>query len=248
MGRILEALHALQLVETQLGKLRREESEKTRLIRADDRQINRINEQMQELRTMLAAREAEARQLEQQVKARDESVSRHREALLQARTNKDYAAILSSINTEKADSTKIEKVALERMTEVEKLQGQVAAELEKRRDLERRREGHRLALQEYLDQTRPEREELERQKQEAATDVSATALATFTRVAEKHDGEAMVEVVRLHPKREDYACGGCNMTVTLERVAALQSRDEIQYCGVCGRILYMPVAAEPKAR
>ena len=41
------------------------------------------------------------------------------------------------------------------------------------------------------------------------------------------------------PSCEDYCCGGCNMTITLEVVNLLQSRDDIQHCAVCGRILYL---------
>jgi predicted nucleic acid-binding Zn-ribbon protein len=38
---------------------------------------------------------------------------------------------------------------------------------------------------------------------------------------------------------EEYNCAGCNMKVTLEIVSALSSRDDIQLCGSCGRILYL---------
>ena len=56
----------------------------------------------------------------------------------------------------------------------------------------------------------------------------------------------MAAVSRLRPKRDDYTCEGCNMGVTLEIVNSLQTRDEIQLCGVCRRILYLETSAASK--
>ena len=46
-------------------------------------------------------------------------------------------------------------------------------------------------------------------------------------------------VVQVHPKRLEFSCGGCHMSVPLELVNALKSREDIQCCNVCGRILYV---------
>ena len=61
----------------------------------------------------------------------------------------------------------------------------------------------------------------------------------FLRVDERHDGEAMAPVTRVNPRREEYACSGCNIRVSIEVVSALQGKGDIQYCKVCGRILYL---------
>ena len=58
----------------------------------------------------------------------------------------------------------------------------------------------------------------------------------------------MVPVHKLHPKREEYMCGGCNLKVTLEIVNSLQTRDEIQVCKVCGRILFIETPQTQSAR
>jgi predicted nucleic acid-binding Zn-ribbon protein len=57
----------------------------------------------------------------------------------------------------------------------------------------------------------------------------------------------MALVERVHPKRVEYVCSGCNMSVTLEIVNALQSRDEVQTCQICSRILYFEVPASAMA-
>jgi len=238
MGNLLEALHRLQTVELELGKLRQEEERKTRQIRSLERQIRRVDDQLAEASQERKSRRAEIDGLELDVKTREESINKHREELLRARTNKDYAAILTAINTEKADSAKIEKLALEKMAELERVQSQVEDHSAEKAKLDERLATVRAGLEEYLQSTAEQRQQLVTQREAAADGVPTTALATFTRVAEKHEGEAMAEVVRLHPNREEYACSGCNMTLTLECVYALRTRDEIQLCSACGRILY----------
>jgi predicted nucleic acid-binding Zn-ribbon protein len=94
-------------------------------------------------------------------------------------------------------------------------------------------------LQEHLHGIRERRSDLEAQREQVADAIPPATLATFARVAERHDGEALAEIVRLHPKRDDYVCAGCHMKVTLEIVSALQSRDEVQSCDACGRLLYL---------
>ncbi|MCH7813834.1 MAG: hypothetical protein IID40_07415 [Planctomycetes bacterium] len=247
MGRILDALHALQEIETELGRLRRGENDRTRLVQSAERQIRRTNEKLSQFESERAATQLEVDRYDTQVKSRDETICKHREALLTARTNKDYAAILTSINTEKADSAKVEKLALEKLAEFERIAEQVASFAEEKSKFDARLAKAKQAAQDYLDETHQEREELLGRRREASEGLPPTALATFTRVAEKHDGEGLAEVVRLHPKREEYACGGCNMTVPLDHVNALAARDEIQYCLVCGRILYLLSTAEKRA-
>ena len=66
----------------------------------------------------------------------------------------------------------------------------------------------------------------------------------FERVAEYHEGDAMANVIKPHPKSDEFICGGCHMTITTELVNALMSRDDLQMCNNCGRILYLDKAVE----
>ncbi len=49
----------------------------------------------------------------------------------------------------------------------------------------------------------------------------------------------LIEVVAPTLSGLGLSCGGCNMKVALEIINALQSRDEIQTCSACGRLLYL---------
>jgi predicted nucleic acid-binding Zn-ribbon protein len=247
MGEILDALHRLQEIELQLRDLRRGEERKARQVRGAQRQLRLIEDKTADLKVEQGTRQAEVDNFDGDVSRREESITRHRAGLLEARTNKDYAAILTSINTEKADSAKIEKLALEKLGELERVQTSVDACLQQRDNLCERLESCRGALRDYQDSTADRRSTLGEQRETAAEHVPPGTLLTFTRVAEKHDGEAMAEVLRLHPRREEYACSGCHMAVTLDRVSYLRSRDEVQFCDACERILHLPSNASTEA-
>jgi predicted nucleic acid-binding Zn-ribbon protein len=65
----------------------------------------------------------------------------------------------------------------------------------------------------------------------------------FERACERHDGEALALIQKAHPKRAEYTCTGCHMSVTLETINALQTKDEVQLCQHCQRILYLEAPA-----
>ena len=58
-------------------------------------------------------------------------------------------------------------------------------------------------------------------------------------MANKFEGEVLVEVSQSGLKKSDYTCGGCFMSVPLEVVNSLMSRDEMIICPICGRVLVL---------
>jgi predicted nucleic acid-binding Zn-ribbon protein len=239
MGATLEALRRLQEVEQQLVLLRQQEEKRKRLIRAQKRGIRKCAEALSDREADIRAHRKEVDRIDLDVKTREQTLARHREALNKAKTNKEYSSILTTINTEKVDSAKLEARELQLMAETETIRAEFARIEAEQAEHEQRLGEAERALQDYLDETADQRTTLEQQREEAAADVPASIRGIFDRVAERHDGEALAPVVRMHPKREEYACGGCNMKVTLENVNALRTRDDMQLCNACGRILYL---------
>jgi predicted nucleic acid-binding Zn-ribbon protein len=83
-------------------------------------------------------------------------------------------------------------------------------------------------------------EDLVAQRAESCTIIPPEALSIFERACEKHEGEATAIINKVHPKREEYICSGCNMSVRLETVNALKiSRDTVLQCEICSRILFI---------
>ncbi len=239
MGSTLEALQRLQTVELQLAEIRRERGAKQRRIDYHKRHIKKVEERLEEGRAIILERQVRLDALQLDVTAREESIDHHRQALNKAKTNKEYAAILTAMNTEKADNSKLENEVLRLMEATQTLKDEAAkidAEKAKLDEDLARAEG---VLCKYDDESRARHNKLMASREECADEVPPTALQAFDRVAQHHDGEALAPVLKLHPKRDDYACSGCNMKVTLEMINVLHTRDDIQICRVCGRILHL---------
>jgi len=246
MGETLEALRRLQDVELQLAAIRIKREAKTRRHDSQKRKAKQADERLDAHRRKALEKQKTLDALSLDVASREDSVAKHREALNKAKTNKEYSSILQAMNTEKADTAKLESAILELMEETQRLKAQEA-------DLEANKvaahegiEQSRRVLEAFDAECREEREELEARREECSANIAPGTLSSFMRVAERHEGEAMALVRKTHPKRDEFICEGCNLQITLETVNALQSRDEIQVCNSCGRILFLDAAPAGK--
>lgn len=238
MGEILDALHRLQSVEVKLAKIRQAGEAKSRRVESHKRHALQSEEKLEQLNGVLRDHQMRIDALSLEMATREETTVKQRVELSKAKTNKQYAAILEAINTTKADNAKLESTILELMESVQRFNEERAQlESEKKERLDRVATAEQ-ALAVQVEETDPERRRLESERDEHAQHISPQSLATFQRVAQRHEGEAMVPVVKLNPRREEYACSGCNMKTTLEVVNSLQSRDTMLFCPICGRILY----------
>lgn len=242
MGVTLDALHKLQNVERELVRLRNEKSENERAMTACQRLLKQFDEQIAAKRAETQQHQLRAQRLESEIRQHEEHVVKLRQQLNTTRTTREYAAILTEINTEKADSNKIEDQAIQALQGVEESKAELEQLDQQRGAMLQRLERSRRALEQFITKTKDQWQQLEQRKEELAQEVPATALARFERVAEYHEGDAMAEIVKPHPKRDDFVCGGCHMTVTAETVNALMTRDDLQTCNNCGRILFLPQA------
>lgn len=248
MGPTLASLLKVQSIEHDLTHVRRRLRSKQNAVHALQQKIEALTEQQSKLQEDILKRQMEAGRHELQLKSREEDVSRLRGQLNTAKTNKEYAAILTQINTIKADNSRVEEDILKVMqgvdavkAEKDKLAAQAEAE-QKRLDQVNATNAAEIAKLDVM------MKELQARRAEAAKDVDAKTLAIFDRIAGGHDGEAMAAVEITDAKRGEYTCGGCYMSLTAEHYNALLSRDEIRLCDNCGRILYLEVENQAARR
>ncbi len=240
MGPVLSGLVELQSIESDLAQLRQRVRRKRNALTAQEKRIAEHQQQHDELLEQAKHRRAEADSLELDLKQREEKVAKLRQALNAAKTNKEYASILTQINSQKADDAKLEEQAINMIDEVEALKSK-AAEIAETVEAEKKRlEEIQANNADQLAKMEGMIEELEAKRQAAAKDVPDEVLAVFDRMAEKYDGEAMAPVQKAGRKPPyRYTCGGCFMVINAEHANALQTRDELRQCDSCQRILYM---------
>ncbi len=240
MPGIIEALHHLQAIERQLAAFRRNEQSKQRRIELYKRQAEQVERTLRQRQQHVRDAQQDVDRVILEVRTRDEHIAKHRQALSAARTNKEYSAILTTLNLEKADTANLETAVLERMGQLDELKAKFVEVEQEKQTIQERIAKAESALVNHLAETADERRRLEASKDAASDGIPPSSLQTFNRVAHHHDGEAMAEVTKIHPRREEYCCAGCNMKVSLEVVNTLHGGRDLQFCQVCGRILYLP--------
>lgn len=245
MGTTLAALQRLQAVETQLAEIRNRITALGRRVELQEKKLRQMDEALSSEQRELQARQMEADRLELDMKSYEAEISKLRTALNSAKTNKEYAAILTQLNTVKVDSGKVEERALEMIARVDELKQKMATARSAREAEEKRRDELRAEAQRYEAECKDRLASLTRQRNETADSVPAQALKLFDRVASKNDGKALAMVVRTNPRREEFACECCNMSITLQQVNALLSRDEPVLCHTCGHILFLESHSAP---
>jgi len=244
MGATLDALHRLQEIENELRDVQEQIEAKRRRIHSHRRRLAKLEHDLAETQAQIRKTQAEADDLELQRKSHEAHITKLREALNQAKSNKEYAAILTQLNTDKADATKLEDAILSKLNRVDELKKSGASVTETLAQEQSRVgeiEESNAAVEARL---AAQLSELEARREDAAEQIPPEILNVFQRACDRHEGEALASIERMHPKRAEYICSGCNMSIPLETINALQSRDEVQQCNNCLRILYLDTASK----
>lgn len=207
---------------------------------AIENNITRLNTSLVELESAGRKLQATISSHELDMKSRQEHIEKMRTSLNNAKTNKEYSAILIQISAEKEEVSKIESIILDFMGQLEANLKSASAIREQldvaQKSLEdsRRQSSQRVAaLQAHI-------HELQRNRERALNAVPPESRKQYDRICQRYPGDAMASVDFNENDMETITCGGCFMGLNIEDVNLLRGRDEIRRCQSCGRILYLP--------
>jgi predicted nucleic acid-binding Zn-ribbon protein len=239
MGPVLNGLSKLQSVENRLRAAKAKLTRCRRNVVIQENQVRNLQNALEAKKEEIQLTQVQYDRLELELRSRDEDIARLRAALNTAKTNKEYAAVLTRLNTTKADNSKNETQILDLLKDIEADQTEckeIQRQIEEQKQLlEKTRAESTVLAGKY----EAEIWEIQQEWNEAAKDIPAEHLEIFKRVAETYDGQAVVEIVTPDDKKGAYSCGGCFMGITAESVNMLMSKDEIIRCPICTRILVL---------
>ena len=237
MGPVLDGLTQLQSVENRLRASKTKLSRCRRNVILQENRVRNLQNDLQAKHDEIMLMKVQSDRLQLELNSRDESIAKVRGALNTAKTNKEYAALLTQLNTSKADNSKLESQILELMKNIEaddahcaEIKAQIDGEKNKLDDVRKETE---------VAAAKHEAEILEIQAEwdQAAKNIPAEALEVFDRVAETYDGQALANVEMHDSRTQGYSCSGCFMGLTTETANVLMTKDEIIRCPNCTRIL-----------
>ncbi len=235
----LEALHTLQAVESKLRGLKHQLRRKERQIHQQEIQIKQQQEQIIAQTEEIKQRQTQVAQLELECKTRETEISKLQIQLNSAKSNKEYSTILTQLNTARADNSKLEEQILKELTEIDNLKSALEELKENSQKANQELEERKKQIDQENLTLKRQIEKLEAEYKKLTENIPPEDLAVFQRVADHHEGEALAEVIKPNPKAQEYICSGCYMSIPLEKVNSLMTREELQICNNCGRILYI---------
>jgi len=240
MGPVLNGLIKLQSIENLLRAAKAKLARCRRNVIIQENQVRSLQSALEAKKEEILLTKVQSDRLELELKSRDETIAKLRASLNAAKTNKEYAAVLTQLNTTKADNSKIETQILEFLKdiEVDEAEGEkIGMQIdERKKTLEQIRTDAEQLAAKYEEEIR----DIQVRWDSQASQIPAEQLEIFKRVAETYDGEALSVVVETkNGKAGAYSCGGCFMGIITESVNLLMTKDDIIRCPNCTRILVL---------
>lgn len=229
--RVYQVDRQLAALEGRLKAAERFLHDQDRTLSATQSRRESLHSQLRQVRASAANLEGEA----EQIKGREAAL---REQMNAARTNKDYKALLTEVNTLKAQRERKEEEALALLSTADELNGQIA-ELDKQA-------GERTKVREVAASERSDRaaeirdrvEQLRAERERAVAEVPADVLAVYIELREQVEEDAMAALEVADRKRHEYTCAACMMAIPMEQAISLLS-GKLTRCPSCMCILYM---------
>ncbi len=241
MGPVLKGLIELQIVESRLRGMKARLKGVKKAVVLQEQQLRNLEESLQSHKDKIFEAKHNINKLELELKSRDETVAKYKTALNSAKSNKEYAAILTELNTNKADNSKIESRMLEYMTFIEEEQKACEDTEKKIEEQKQTIESIKVKAADKITECETGIIEVQQKWEEVAKGMPKDALQLFTKLADSYDGEAVCYIEHGDVKSRNYNCGGCFMNVTAETLSQIMCKDDVSQCKNCGRILVFKV-------
>ena len=235
-----DKLHQLFLLDKQVRGLRGRLDTATSRLTAQQNKLDRLNQQQEELKTLLKHTLAKASELENQTKEIEQRIEHLRDQMSSVKSNKEYSAVLLEVNTLKEEKSNIEDEALEQLGQVDRLKQQLDENVASVADQQKLVDGAQTEVDGSRTEVGQRLDELTVERNAAAEEIPDDARQMFERVANQHEGETMAGVSEENRRHREYACEGCYMSIPIERLNALMVQiNQIVCCPNCGRILFV---------
>jgi predicted nucleic acid-binding Zn-ribbon protein len=182
-------------------------------------------------KTKVKELESSRKDLELEVEAKKELISKYANQQFQTRKNEEYRALAHEIELCKQAIFKIEDQEIGLMEQAEAGQKQVIRATQAANEAKKLGEDQVAALNSREVNLKKELAELEANREELASAVDDSARGRYNRLV-KNKGENVVVGI------QHGVCGGCHMKVPPQILVSCQAQQELVTCSNCGRILY----------
>ncbi len=171
--------------------------------------------------------------LENDLRSKEDAISKSDVQLSLLKTNKEYQAKTLEIENIKADKSVIEEKILLGYDEIEAARRAVDAERVVVATYEKEFLSNKKSIEDQMAIWRDQLTVKESQRNRLTPDVRPDVLSRYERILNNKEGLGIVAVIA------DRSCGGCYMHLTEQLVNNIKKGEELVCCDACARILYL---------
>jgi len=228
----IRKLVELQIMDEEIFRFKRELREKPAELEALKIEFESKKVKLKVLEDKLKAIQVIQKELELDLKIKEEGISKADASLALLKTNKEYQARLLEIENQKADKSIVEEKILLGYDEVDAARKSLEAEKTTVIQYEKEFNAKKMQVDDDMAVINDQLKVKESQRERVAPQVKPDCLSRYERVLKNKDGLGIVKV-------EGHACGGCFMHLTEQVMNELKKYEQIIACDQCARILYL---------
>jgi predicted nucleic acid-binding Zn-ribbon protein len=227
----LELLWELQKIDLDLKTIEEDRDRYPKEIKKLDEKQKFEKERIHKEREKLESLEKERRQKEKNLVGEQDKIKRSEGRMAEIKTNKEYQALLTEIETFKEAVGRAEEEILLVMDEIEEVKKQLSRREKEISVTLERVEAEKREFQERMSQGEVLwKEKLER-KERLSKQVESNLFKLYNMLREKRQGIGMVNV-------RHETCQGCYVNVPPQLFIEVQKNNSLIRCPNCNRILY----------
>jgi predicted nucleic acid-binding Zn-ribbon protein len=173
---------------------------------------------------------------ESELKQGQEKLRKAKERLLEVKTNKEYQAMLTEIDTVEKNSGRIEEEILVLYDRIDEKKGFVKSQEKDLKQYQGSYEAERKQIDEELSSIDGELEIQQKKFEALVPALKPDLLRRYEMIKGRRNGVAVVSA-------RSAVCSGCNMNLPPQLYNELQRSEELICCPNCSRILYWDESA-----
>lgn len=227
----LKMVVQLQDLDNRIRELQHEVAALPRHIAQIEKTLEAHMRRLEAGQAALAANQRERKQLEGKIQEQEQTVSKLKNQMLEAKTNEQYTAFKHEIDYCENEIRKCEDRILDRMGESEPLEQNLkaaeAALAKEKQQVER----EKTVTRERTATDRQLLDEVQRRRAGLVSGLAPSVYSAYEQLRRTRKGIAVAEAA-------DGRCMACHMTMRLQFLQDLRRQDAVMFCESCGRILY----------
>lgn len=227
----LKLLWELQKIDLELKGIKEEKDRYPKEIKKLDEKQKIEKERIQREREKVESLEKTRRQKEGHLNTEQEKIKRAEGRMSEVKTNKEYQALLSEIDTIKEANSRIEEEILQVMDEIDELKKDLSKREKEMGSTLEKIEGERKKLQEKTAQGEKAWSERVERRELLSKQIESKLVKLYNTLKEKRQGVGVVSV-------KNETCQGCFLNVPPQMFIEVQKNNALVRCPHCNRILY----------